>query len=242
MSKKRETEESKDILIIKKEETGKDLFHLTCEVPEEIRSSYCRAGQYIRLYEKDKAIENSAYFALAGKVNDHHWEFLIKKKGSLSERLCSLEEGTILRSTMALGQGFLLEEKLNKITYKPSLYMFAMGSGLSTLRPLLLEFLFDPTQLFSGLHLWQGSASEIYLPFRKEYKVWKKEGIIIQLCLDVSSRSKKNKGNILEILKKKKPDLRRAIVCWGGSSEFGEYLGNVCSELGLDRNMFLSNL
>ena len=84
--------------------------------------------------------------------------------------------------------------------------------------------------------------SQEYLPFREEYDDWKNQGVEIQLCLDQKSGPKEQRGNILNILQRRRPNLSATAACWAGSEEFGLSLEKCTRNLGLKPKYLFSNL
>jgi NAD(P)H-flavin reductase len=86
-------------------DVGGDMMLVTLDVPDAVRDSYVRPGQYAAI-----ALGNeSGYFVLGGREQRLPWEFLLRRGGGLADLIFEANVGTEVRVSNALGGGFPVE-------------------------------------------------------------------------------------------------------------------------------------
>ena len=211
--------------------SGRQLFHLVCDTPDEVRDSFTKPGQFLEVALDDPA-EKKGFFAIASRPGAERMEFLVKAAGQPAEAICSRKPGETLYSSLAKGNGFP-ESGSERPTH-----LFSMGSGLAPCRSVILAHLAGTHPAPGGLTLWQASFTREHLPFADEYEDWRKAGVKVELCLD---EGEGRTGSVVERLEELGPDLREARAFWIGSKEFGRTVQETATGLGLLPDRLHSN-
>ncbi len=237
------------IRILEKKTSGIDMYHFICVAPDELWHAFTQPGQFLSLQHETLLSGRSGFFALANaprvltQAGTKTVELLIKNSNELTEALCSLQVGDKIASSLPLGKGFLVQPYLCSTSEVFSAWhLFAMGSGLAPLRSLL-QYIFASDFSITDIHLWQGALSSRALPFPEEYELWQQKGVHLHLCYDGKDQPPSvTRANVMETLAEQRPDLRKAVVCWAGSKDFGQALARLTKELGLPQTALLDNI
>ncbi|MEQ9366262.1 MAG: FAD-dependent oxidoreductase [Leptospirales bacterium] len=235
--------------ILSKQESGKDLIHLTCAADGAVLESFHTPGQFlvVSVPGDGSGEAKKGFFAIASRPGAEHIELLIKRQGAPATALCDAPVDSEFECSEAQGGGFAAPT--GRIDH---IHLFAMGSGLAPLRSYILTSLAAEESAsapkknrgatpppMSKLTLWQGSFAKANLPFRDEYEAWEAAGLEIILCLDQDSEE--IPGNVSERLRELSPDLRGSAAYWIGSKEFGQALKEATARCGLPPEALFTN-
>ncbi|MBX7059439.1 MAG: hypothetical protein K1X75_15355 [Leptospirales bacterium] len=222
------------IRLSSKHPSGRDLYRLKWEAPDEILQSYRQAGQFLQL----KSGEREGYFALASAPGESWLELLIKDQNGLAAAICSAARGFELSCSIAQGKGFAAPPESCA-----EIHMLAMGTGAAPLRALFKQL---PAGRRSVVHFWQASFSAAHLPYSEEHEQWRSEGLTLHLSLDQSSSLPQGvdafAGDLFSHMRNSRLRLDNACLYWAGSNQFGAAALSCALELGLPPQLCFSNL
>src|SRR5690554_210365 len=111
---------------------GRRYCRLELEIDEEFAGSFHRPGQYTTL---GLAGHPPNFYVIAG-ADARSWEFLIETEGDLGRALSKLDVGAEVEVSLAEGGGFEPDAAVGR-----SALLFATGSGIATLLPLVDRWL-----------------------------------------------------------------------------------------------------
>ncbi len=160
---------------------GDELLHLvvdTAGTPVDAASR--KPGQYVRMTAGG---EKPGYFAIAsGPAEKGSFTFVLKKGAPLVDRLAGMKPGDTVRSTGPEGNGYPLE----KVTKDSDLWLFAMGTGITPIRPVI-EYALAHPGCAKSIHLYYGCRKRNQVPFEADIARWKSAGIDVKLVISGES-------------------------------------------------------
>ncbi|KAF5940351.1 hypothetical protein HYC85_021518 [Camellia sinensis] len=160
---------------------AESLFHVTIDVSDspDLVDSYTRAGQYLQLRLPDVA--KPSFLAIASPPSlaaaRGEFEFLVKSvAGSTAELLCGLRKGDVVELSQVMGRGFDLD-RISPPEEYPTVLVFATGSGISPIRPLI-ESGFSANNR-PDVRLYYGARNLQTMAYQDRFKDWEILGVKI---------------------------------------------------------------
>lgn len=135
----------------------------------DLASSHTVPGQYVqlRVVQDDKP----AFLAIASAPGESEFEFLVKLGSPLTDRLAELVPGDTLEITAAQGHGFPIAGQEGK-----HVLLFAVGSGISAIRSLLLYVLAHADR-YGQVALFYGVKTPEHFAYQREFSDWEAKGL-----------------------------------------------------------------
>ena len=145
------------------------------EVSAEVAARYARPGQVVAFQPADDPEGKPLYVALASKPGEARaLEVLL---GPAAAARLEVREGAAWRFSGPFGAGYPLEAARGK-----DVLVFAVGSALAPLRPLIWTILED-REAFGALTLYVGAHTEADFPYREDLDAWADAGVRIERAL-----------------------------------------------------------
>ncbi len=141
-------------------------------VPEAIRASYTRSGQYVRVF----AGESDGYFVLASEPLASDWELLVRSAGDAAHHILAVPVGGSVEVSPAQGPGFPVEEARGQ-----SLVIAVVASAIGAARSVIRQRLADGDAANTALYL--GARDAARLPLVNEIDEWTRAGIREVVCV-----------------------------------------------------------
>ncbi len=133
---------------------------VTLAVEPELARAYHAPGQVLRFRRTD---DEPVYLALCSRPGDPSWEVLL---GEDAVAALGWQPGQRLELEPPVGRGFTLEPADGR-----DVLLFAIGSGLAPLRPLIQELREDRSR-FGWVRLYVGARDVAGFPFEREFAEW----------------------------------------------------------------------
>lgn len=165
--------------IVGREPTRGGLTLVRLDPPEDMRVFYTRPGQVVVAHVGGE----SAYFAMAARVGDAHWELLIRDAGKVARTILDAPLGTELAMTAPSFAGFpYLEGEPGPFT------LVAVGSALGAVRGVYLAL--EAEGRADEIMLMLGVRDSSHLPLEEELRRLAGAGARVVVCLsDVAEAS-----------------------------------------------------
>lgn len=155
-------------------DAGADLTLVAIDVPEDVRASHTRHGQYCRVVTSGE----DAFFALASAPGAPRWELLVKRAGSASALLIDAPLPVEVDVGPALGDGFPVELADTK-----PLVVVVSGSAISAVRSLVAA----RAASRSATRAYIGVRDVRDPPVVRELRAWADAGVDVTLCSDTAT-------------------------------------------------------
>ncbi len=208
--------------------------HLQVEIKNSrIAASYKVPGQYAAI--RIPGLKEN-FFAMTHHPEEKQWEFLIKESSPLTAHLLEMKMGDKLELSMALGKGFAIEKAIGK-----DVFLFAAGSGISALRPVLLE-IFKKRKNYNAVTLFYGARNPDEFAYTRKFPEWEKNEIkISRIISNVEHKEWRGPiGHVQQLIPKKiDPKKTAAFLC--GMPEMVEDVTRELLNRGLSKNQILTN-
>jgi NAD(P)H-flavin reductase len=167
------------------------------------------AGQFIQV--SIPGFGEAPFSIASNPKNRERFEIFVKKVGTFTKKLFSLNRADRVGIRGPLGNGFNLETIKNR-----DLVLISGGCGIAPMRSLLLTIGNNP-QNYGQIKFYFGSKSKDHLYFRNEYQDWQKFAEINIITEIGSSNFSKENGFVTDLIKEAKiSSASRALVCGPG--------------------------
>ncbi|RAL22217.1 biotin--[acetyl-CoA-carboxylase] ligase [Lujinxingia litoralis] len=153
---------------------GSRYVRLAVEVDEEFAASLQRPGQYTTL----GAAGLPPSFYVVARARQRRWEFLVEAEGDLAQALAGLKPGDEVEVSLAEGRGFEAREAVGA-----SALLFATGSGLAALLPLVERWLEAPARP-ARIALFYGERHDDDLACRALLSALEARGVQVCMALE----------------------------------------------------------
>jgi len=174
---------------IKKESS--DVFSLWLQNPKKKNLNF-KAGQFNMLYVP--GVGESAISISGDSKNKKIFQHTIRVVGDVTRSLSMLKKNHWVGLRGPFGESWDLRP-----AFKKNLIIIAGGIGIAPLRPLILDALKVKSR-FKKIYLLYGTREEKDLLFKKDLKLWQKQGIEVLCTVDrvdvVKSAAKRWRGSV----------------------------------------------
>ncbi|MFU8802872.1 MAG: hypothetical protein ACNA8W_03585 [Bradymonadaceae bacterium] len=148
---------------------------LRLEIPPSYREAHERPAQYVTLKTTHS---EPRFFVIANAPGEPHWDFLIERISEFGPLFDALECEHSLLVSPPEGTGFDLGAALGK-----TVHLFATGSGIATMRPLIQHWLANPDLAPRQTNLYYGESAPEDFAYTDELEAWRDEGILVYQAL-----------------------------------------------------------
>jgi NAD(P)H-flavin reductase len=159
--------------IVAQNQEGTRYVRLEIEPPPAFEGLHHRPAQYVTL--KTSAFE-PRFFVLAQAPGDAHWQFLIEAVADVEPFLEAIGRGEPLLVSAPEGSGFAPSGAVGRHAH-----LFATGSGIATMRPLIRHWLSEPSSAPRHITLYYGETSEEDFAYLDELDQWRHQGVEVFL-------------------------------------------------------------
>lgn len=208
--------------------------HLQVEIKNpRIAASYKIPGQYAAL--RIPGLQDG-FFAMTSHPEESQWGFLIKESSPLTAHLLEMKAGDELDVSEARGKGFAIEKAIGK-----DVLFFAAGSGISALRPVLLE-IFKKRENYNIVALFYGAHNPDEFAYARKFSEWEKNDVKISRIIS-NTAHKEWKGPVghVEQLIPTKFDPKKTVALLCGMPAMVQEMTEELSNRGLPKNQILTN-
>lgn len=208
--------------------------HLQVEIKNpRVTASYKIPGQYAAIRIPGF---KDGFFAMTNHPEEKQWEFLIKESSPLTSHLLEMKIGGEFELSMALGKGFAIEKAIGK-----DVFFFAAGSGISALRPVLLE-IFKKRGNYNSVTLFYGARNPDEFAYTRKFSEWEKNEIkIFRIISNVEHKEWRGPIGHVQQLIPKKIDSKKTAAFLCGMPEMVEDVKGKLLDRGLSKNQILTN-
>lgn len=208
---------------------GDELIHLTVGTAgTSVDSALRKPGQYVRMTAGG---QKPGFFAIASPVTARgSLEFVLKKGSPLVDCLAGMKAGDPVRSTVPEGNGY----PMDKVSGGADLWLFAMGTGITPIRPVIEYALANPG--WAGkVHLYYGCRRRDVVPFAADLDRWRAAGIDVDLVI-----SSEVGAHIQTVFEKQCP-LASGVIFACGKKEMISDLKTVAARTGIGEGNVFQN-
>lgn len=149
-----------------------NLKSVVLEVSAEVAARYERPGQVVAFQPEDGPDAKPLYIALASRPGEAR-AFEVLLGPPAAARLDS-REGAVWRFTGPFGAGYPLDKARGK-----DVLVFAVGSALAPLRPLIWSMLADRAA-YGAITLYMGAHTDADFPYATDMKAWEEAGVTVR--------------------------------------------------------------
>lgn len=135
-----------------------------------------KPGQYVRMAAGE---EKPSYFAIAsGPGEKGQFVFVLKRGSAVVDRIVAGGNGSKVRCSGPEGNGY----PMDKLTPSDNLWLLAMGTGITPIRPVIEYLLANPGRV-KEIHLYFGCRDRGVIPFAADLKRWEEAGVKVRLVI-----------------------------------------------------------
>lgn len=137
------------------------------KVPSELAEAYTKPGQVVVVHDQDG---DRLYLAIASPVGGPNFDFLL---GENAAKRLPLEEEAEVKIEAPIGRGYEVEMAKGK-----DVLIFAVGSGLAPLRPLI-EMIAQDRSSYGRVVVYLGAHTAKDFPYAMDFGDWYESDIEI---------------------------------------------------------------
>lgn len=161
-----------------REDVGGGLARVTVDPEGALLTTYRQAGQYVEM----RVDGETGFFVLASDPGASPWELIMRSGGGASDVVLTIQVGSPIELTGALGDGFPVAE----VAGRP-LVIAINGTGVAAVPPIVHRRIRDGD---AGLtHVFLGLRSRDELPLAEELRSWQQSGVDVVVCLSQAQPS-----------------------------------------------------
>lgn len=226
--------ERRPCALIEHSRVGTRYHLLRIEAPEAYRARHERPAQYVTLKTDDT---DPRFFVIASAPSQEHWDFLIEAVDDVAPFFEAIEAGKEILASPPEGGGFVPE-----LARGHHAHLFATGSGVATMRPLIQHWMADPELAPAKISLYYGeNASEDFV-YCDDIELWRKAGVDVHFTLGSGATGEFPHQFVQHAFDAGEPVLDDALVYLSGAPIMMEVVADKLLRMGLSADRLLTNI
>jgi NAD(P)H-flavin reductase len=177
--------------IAKRHDAGGGMTLISLDVPDEVRESYERPGQYTHLTLGDEG----GYFVMGGREGRAPWEIVLRRGGGVADRLIDALLGVDTLVSKALGHGFPVDNARAQ-----EVLVLVTAGAIAAARATVWRRIEDGDAKKTSLLV--GARRVDTVPLAQELGAMRDAGVDVRIALSKQAKPGYERGYVQQVLER----------------------------------------